>query len=512
MIVVMTMWLPRWACSHAGTKAHATPARHAGQHRQRQQQRRGQPASRASSTTPDAQPAQRGLAFGADVEMPAMEGHRDREAGEDEVGRVVQRVAPASALPKAPSSSRRTACSGLWPMAQHHQAGGRQRQRHVQHRQQRRCRSSAAARRGACFMPRACPIRRPSARSSALVARQLAGDAAAAHHQDAVGQRQDLVELGRDQQHRPARVAQRDDAAVDELDGADVDAAGRLADQQHASGARRTRARGRASAGCRRRTWPTAATASRGRTSKSSISCAALPSRRARGAARAGAARRRLVLVAEDRRSPRPRSRAPGRGEAGPRARARRPCARSAAGRRASASSIASAAVACGSRRCCGGRDAGQQRPAARTGRCRRRRRCRRSRRHALRATRPARADALPSRHARSSRLEHAARRGVRAAAVGPSCTLRPDHQLGQLGLAGRAAVSRCATTPPARITVTWSVTRHDLAQLVGDQHHGDAARLAGRAGCGTAGRPPAASARRWARRGSGCARRGTAP
>ena len=61
----------------------------------------------------------------------------------------------------------------------------------------------------------------------------LAGDAAAAHHQDAVGQREDLVELDRDQQDRLAGVAQRDEAAVDELDRADVDAARRLADEQH---------------------------------------------------------------------------------------------------------------------------------------------------------------------------------------------------------------------------------------------------------------------------------------
>ena len=43
---------------------------------------------------------------------------------------------------------------------------------------------------------------------------------------------QDLVELDRDQQDRLAGVAQRDEPAVDELDGADIDAARRLADEQ----------------------------------------------------------------------------------------------------------------------------------------------------------------------------------------------------------------------------------------------------------------------------------------
>ena len=45
---------------------------------------------------------------------------------------------------------------------------------------------------------------------------------------------------------------------------------------------------------------------------------------------------------------------------------------------------------------------------------------------------------------------------------------------------------------------------RHDLAQLVGDQDDGLCPAPSGCAGCGTAGRPPAASARRSARPGSG--------
>ena len=76
-------------------------------------------------------------------------------------------------------------------------------------------------------------ISRPSSRSSVSPASALAGDAAVEHHDDPVGERLDLVELDRDEQDRLAAVAQRDDLLVDELDGADVDAAGRLADQQH---------------------------------------------------------------------------------------------------------------------------------------------------------------------------------------------------------------------------------------------------------------------------------------
>src|SRR5262245_7447423 len=67
---------------------------------------------------------------------------------------------------------------------------------------------------------------------SGLGARQLADQAAVEHHEDAVGERQDLVELDRDQQDRLAGGAHLQQAAVDELDGPDVDAARRLYDQQ----------------------------------------------------------------------------------------------------------------------------------------------------------------------------------------------------------------------------------------------------------------------------------------
>ena len=54
------------------------------------------------------------------------------------------------------------------------------------------------------------------------------------HDGDAVGERADLVQLGRDEQHRRARVALGDELAVDELDGADIHAARGLRGEQHA--------------------------------------------------------------------------------------------------------------------------------------------------------------------------------------------------------------------------------------------------------------------------------------
>src|SRR5258708_37406685 len=59
---------------------------------------------------------------------------------------------------------------------------------------------------------------------------QLADDGAVGHHEDAVGEGADLVELDRDEEDRAARGAQFEEAAMDELDGADIDAPRRLAD------------------------------------------------------------------------------------------------------------------------------------------------------------------------------------------------------------------------------------------------------------------------------------------
>ena len=52
-------------------------------------------------------------------------------------------------------------------------------------------------------------------------------------HEDPVGEREDLLQLERDEQHGPALVALLDEAAVDELDRADVEAARRLRRDQH---------------------------------------------------------------------------------------------------------------------------------------------------------------------------------------------------------------------------------------------------------------------------------------
>jgi hypothetical protein len=63
--------------------------------------------------------------------------------------------------------------------------------------------------------------------------RELADDLALVDDEDPVGEREDLLELERDEQDRAALVALLDEAAVDELDRADVEAARRLRGDQH---------------------------------------------------------------------------------------------------------------------------------------------------------------------------------------------------------------------------------------------------------------------------------------
>jgi hypothetical protein len=65
-----------------------------------------------------AQPAQHGLAFAADVEQPAVKGHRHRQPGEDEGGGVVQRVAEAARRAEgALQQQADSTCPGSCPTA-----------------------------------------------------------------------------------------------------------------------------------------------------------------------------------------------------------------------------------------------------------------------------------------------------------------------------------------------------------------------------------------------------------
>ena len=120
--------------------------------------------------------------------------------------------------------------------------------------------AAGAVGRGASRPPVA--IRRPTSFLSAVRPSQHGHDPAAVHDRDPVGQLEDLVELGRDEQDRRPGVALGDGLAVDELDAADVEAARRLVEDEQLAGRGRTRGPRRPSAGCR----PTACRPSTSRT------------------------------------------------------------------------------------------------------------------------------------------------------------------------------------------------------------------------------------------------------
>ena len=67
---------------------------------------------------------------------------------------------------------------------------------------------------------------------SALRASAMADDPAAIQDPDAVRQLHDLVQLRRDEHDGRTRVTLGDDLAVDELDAADVQSAGRLVEHE----------------------------------------------------------------------------------------------------------------------------------------------------------------------------------------------------------------------------------------------------------------------------------------
>src|SRR5215218_3120752 len=67
---------------------------------------------------------------------------------------------------------------------------------------------------------------------SCLPALTLSRQPSTTHDEDAIRKRHDLLELDRDEKDPFALVAHGDQLAMDELDGADVDAAGRLPDEQ----------------------------------------------------------------------------------------------------------------------------------------------------------------------------------------------------------------------------------------------------------------------------------------
>ena len=190
------------------------------------------------------------LALAADVEEAAAEREADREAREHERRRVGQRVrqvdlgdhridvhrVPGEVLerPVEAGADRELLVHRERVRADedHDEPAEHERDHDRDEREERAAQplphdaASAPARR----LPPV--IARPSSLSFVWSGRVSSVTCALVHHEDAVGQPEDLVELERDQQHRASGVALLDQLAVHELDRADVEAARRLRGQQ----------------------------------------------------------------------------------------------------------------------------------------------------------------------------------------------------------------------------------------------------------------------------------------
>ncbi len=235
MIVVMTMWLPRGLQPGRDERPERADHRRADD-REREDQPPGQDVVEGERDDADAEAGDIGLALAADVEEAAVEGDGDRKAGEDEVGRVVEREADALAAAERAVDQDDRGAERVLADEEHDQAGDEEGDEQIDQRDQ------AVVGPGGQLCVRAYSLRgllpfdaghQQAELAFGRLRPALADDAAVAHDEDAVGERADLVELDGDEQDRLAAVAHGDELAVDELDRADIDAARRLADEEH---------------------------------------------------------------------------------------------------------------------------------------------------------------------------------------------------------------------------------------------------------------------------------------
>src|SRR2546426_405760 len=119
---------------------HERPGRAAGRRqndRGRDDQRR-RPAPGPETEQRDAETADVGLTLRADIEQATVKGDGDRQTGEDEVGRIVERVADRLGVPDRAVREKPEGPCGTFADQDDHDRGEQQRQGEVDHRQQRR--------------------------------------------------------------------------------------------------------------------------------------------------------------------------------------------------------------------------------------------------------------------------------------------------------------------------------------------------------------------------------------
>ena len=168
------------------------------------------------------------------LNRPAWKQIATERPGEDEARRVEQRVADAFEIAERAKDEALDGFERILADRQHDETGDDEGGGDIDERDERDVRPGGQGLQRRAHAARSLDARHQEAEvlGVGLFRPALAGDAAAAEHDDAVGEREDLVEFDRDQEHRLAGVALRDDPLVDEFDRADVDAAGRLPDEQ----------------------------------------------------------------------------------------------------------------------------------------------------------------------------------------------------------------------------------------------------------------------------------------
>ena len=284
-------------------------------------------------------------------------------------------------------------------------------------------------------------------------------DLALEQDENPVGEREDLLQLERDEEHAASLVALGDQPPVDELDRADVEAARRLGGDQHARVAVISRAR---ITFC----WLPPERARRRACGAAAAHVERGEHRRAWSAAAAGrASPARIGLVAV---SWRARFSARLKSRTSPRAcRSSGMCPMPACGHRARRRPhvVLPPSVIVP--------DAGRRSPVrasmSSSGRCPRRRRCRRSPRAHLEGRAAHLSISRSSITCRSRDLEQRGARGGRALLDASSTTSRPTISSRQLASVALLRVGS-PTTSAARRTVTRSAIVEHLAQLVGDE------------------------------------------
>ena len=177
----------------------------------------------------EAQPADHRLTFTTDVEQTGMGGDRHRKAGKEEIGGIIERVAPAIGGPQRAIDHQVQRLHRAFTDQQDHDCGNYGGQQQADHRDQHHIGPfwHLFHLRG---LPRDAGHQEAEFFFIGLICGAFAHDLTVKHHRNPVAQRQDFLKLHRDQQDRLALVAQLHDLLVDKLDRADIDAAGGLAD------------------------------------------------------------------------------------------------------------------------------------------------------------------------------------------------------------------------------------------------------------------------------------------